>query len=216
MSIQSREDELFAEWSRSRPDFVKDGVVDEQAYLSSSPKLLLVLKEVNDPGGGGWDLREVLREAVRKPTWDNVTRWIEGLQALPEHIDWENLNEIEQKRRRKALRSIVAVNLKKSPGGHTSDPVAVEEAAKKDKAFFNRQFQLYKPDFVICCGTSDLFHKIVLFPTEPDWCRTKRGVWFHEYEKGRRVIAFSHPGARCAPYLLHYGLIDAVREIQNM
>ena len=58
MGIRERENELFARWADRRPGLVMDGVVDETAYLASSPKILFLLKEVNDQNGGGWDLRE--------------------------------------------------------------------------------------------------------------------------------------------------------------
>jgi hypothetical protein len=31
--------------------------VSEADYLNTLPKIAIILKEVNDPGGGGWDLR---------------------------------------------------------------------------------------------------------------------------------------------------------------
>ena len=58
MTIVAKEDFLFRSWRKDRPGFVKDGVVSEQDYLASSPSIVFILKEVNDPGCGGWDLRK--------------------------------------------------------------------------------------------------------------------------------------------------------------
>ncbi len=213
MSIRASEEELFAEWRAKRPGFVADGVADEDAYLQSSRKLLFVLKEVNDVDGGGWDLRKFVRDGGRAQTWNNITRWVEGIRRLTEDIPWNELAEIDEERRRDTLRTIAAINLKKSPGGHTTDLVALAKVAEEDKVLLNRQFSLYDPDVIVCCGTSDTFHLLVSLCAQPQWRCTHRGIWFHEYKAGKYIVAFSHPEARCAPSLLYYGLIDAMREI---
>ena len=43
MTIQEQEKIIFETWSKNRPGFVSDGVVDEKTYLSSSPKIMFVL-----------------------------------------------------------------------------------------------------------------------------------------------------------------------------
>ncbi|WP_305417770.1 hypothetical protein [Photobacterium leiognathi] len=54
MSITDKENNLFIEWKENRKGFVSDGLVSEQDYLNSDIKICIVLKEVNDPDGGGW------------------------------------------------------------------------------------------------------------------------------------------------------------------
>ncbi|NKI35154.1 hypothetical protein HFP89_08245 [Wenzhouxiangella sp. XN79A] len=185
--------------------------------MKSEIRLLFVLKEVNDPGGGGWDLCELIREGNRWQTWNNITRWVEGIRALPEDLGWSSLETVDQTRRQNALASIAAMNLKKSPGGHTADSAALGEAAGVDRDRLRQQFDLYRPNLVICCGseTSDLFHATMDLG-EVEWKRTNRGVWYHEPVRGQIIIAYSHPEARCAGHLLHYGLVDAVREIYSL
>ena len=63
VSIFEREQELFERW-KSDSSFVQDGVACEETYLESTPKILFVLKEVNDPGGGDWDLRSRLKTLI--------------------------------------------------------------------------------------------------------------------------------------------------------
>lgn len=213
MKLRESEDLLFARWRPNRPRFVADGVADEQAYNTSKPRLVFVLKEVNDPDGGDWDLRQFIYEGGRPQTWDNITRWVEGIRRLDENLPWAILKEISLERRCKALRSIVAINLKKSPGSHTTDQGQLAIVAAEDKAFFNEQFKLYEPNIVICCGVSDTFHWTLQHDAEPRWQATSRGVWFHKSESGRVVVSYSHPEARCADNLLYYGLVDAIREI---
>ena len=214
MSIKEQESQLFSDWRARHQSLVSDGVVDEFAYAESSPKLLFVLKEVNDLGGGGWDLRAYLRDDGGRPaTWDNVTRWVEGIRKLPSDIPWQTLESIDVDRRKAALRSIAVMNIKKVPGGHTANPDEIAAAAEADQQFLLRQYELYRPDLTICCGTAEAFQAIKAFGSEPKWQSTRRGVWYYSPEPERYVISYSHPLARCAPPLLYYGLIDAVREI---
>ena len=44
-------------------------------------------------------------------------------------------------------------------------------------------------------------------------CPTRRGIDYFERGAAKFVIAFSHPEVRVASQLLHYGLVDAVREL---
>jgi len=215
MSILEAEELLFSEWKVKRHGFMPDGVADEKAYMASSPKLLFVLKEVNNPDGSDFDLRRFIREGARARTWNNVTRWVEGIRRLSEEIPWGELREVNKERRRRILQSIVAINLKKSPGGHTTDPAALSATAAEDKAYLNRQFSLYEPDVVICCGTdtSNTFHWLIDLGAQPKWEATRRGIGFHEFKPQKLVVSYSHPEARCADCLLYYGLVDALREI---
>lgn len=214
MGIFESEEVLFAEWREKRPGFVADGAVDEEAYLSSRIKLMFVLKEVNDdPDGGEWDLRQFLRDGGRSQTWDNITRWIYGIRQLPSDIEWSKIADIDKEKRINTLRSIVAVNLKKSPGGHTTVPVELAMIADEDKLYLNRQLCIYDPDIIVCCGTSETFHWLVNICENTEKRVTKRGIKFHEYRKGKFVVEYLHPQARCASHLLYYGLVDALREI---
>lgn len=213
MGIRTQEDALFQEWRAARQRFVADGVADEDAYSASERRILFMLKEVNDPEGGGWDLRQFIKDGGRSHTWSNVTRWVEGVRNLSMDIRWEDLEQVDNNRRARALRSVAAVNLKKTPGFHTSDAGEVASIAAQDKVFLNRQIGLYDADLIICCGVSDTFHWLVEFESQPKWKRTSRGIAYHEYKPGKFVVAYAHPEARVADSILYYGLIDAIREI---
>lgn len=213
MRLSEREDALFSRWRPHRPRFVADGVADEDSYVLSPRRLLFVLKEVNDPEGGNWDLRQFLREGGRSYTWNNITRWVEGIRNLPSDLPWSEVEAVDHDRRLRTLRSIAAINLKKSPGFHTTDVGQLAIVASEDKTFLSEQVALYESDLVICCGVSDTFHWLVDLGAAPAWKRTSRGVSFHEYRPGRFVVSYVHPEARVADNLLYYGLIDAVREI---
>jgi len=213
----SGDQKLFDEWSEGRDDFVRGGVVDQDAFLSSALRILLVLKEVNDPDGGGWDLRQFLLEGGRYQTWNVVTRWLRAIRDLPNEMPWNVLEPISTEDRVAELRSIAAMNLKKSPGGHTADPAEIEAAGRRDSQFISRQFDLYEPDLVICCGSgvSDGLVRARYPDGQPEWETTSRGVWFYEHAARKHTVSFAHPEARVAQNVLHYSLVDAVREIRG-
>ena len=214
MKISDAENELFLEWKKVREEFVEDGVADEDAYLASPKKILFVMKEANSPGGGDWDLRETLRDGGREATFNNLTRWVEGILSLPDDKPWEKMEVIDEGRRKDALQKIAIVNLKKSPGGHTTNPLELDAVAREDRSFLERQFKIYDPDIIICCGTQpgDRFHELKPY-SDSTWVSTKRGVLYFEHKPKHFVILHAHPEARCADNFLYYSLIDAVQEI---
>ena len=218
MTITEKENSLFEEWRKKRLGLVADGVVDEDSFLNSGSKLMFILKEVNDPDGGDWDLRRFIREGGRPQTWDNITRWVEGIRKLPSEINWNEISEISQEQRCNALKSICAINLKKSPGGHTTDNQSLWGISNEDREFINRQFVMYNADIIICCGsvTTEILYELIDFGSNPNWLITTRGIWYHEYAPKKFVISYAHPEARVADCLLYYGLIDALREILIM
>ena len=179
MSITNEENSLFGEWKINRKGFVSDGLVSEQDYLKSKTKICIVLKEVNDPNGGDWDLREFIAGGARSQTWNNVVRWVNGIRHIERDIPWKEFEDINKEDRQSSLKSICSMNLKKSPGTHTTDKASLKKVANEDRNFIERQFTLYNPDLTICGGTGDLF-KDVAGLNEFEWKKTNRGIWWYD------------------------------------
>ncbi|MBF4247761.1 hypothetical protein EA004_22710 [Vibrio anguillarum] len=177
-------------------------------------KICIVLKEVNDPDGGGWDLRKFLADGARAQTWNNVVRWVTGIRSPEREIPWKEFDVLSQEDRKSTLKSICAMNLKKSPGTHTADYASLNKVANEDRSFIKKQYALYDPDITICGRTGELFKDVAGF-NNSEWKRTIRGVWWFERAPKKYVIAFCHPEARVDNPLIVYGLIDAIREIYS-
>ena len=217
MTIKEQENSLFSDWRKTRKGFVADGVADEDAYAKSHKKILFIMKEANDPDGGGWDLREFMRQGGRPATWNNITRWVEGIRALTGDIPADQREAITQEQRRiDAVRTIAAMNLKKTPGGGTANHAAIQKVATEDGDYLSRQFGIYDADIVICCGATvgDLAYLCIKSPVP--WKMTKNMVRYHEYKPGKYLISYSHPAARgrgrSSKQMLDR-LMDAIREI---
>jgi len=211
-SMMEQQEELFAEWKRGREYFVSDGVVCESEYVKSPIKLLFLLKEVN--GGKEWNLCQYLENGGRAQTWDNVARWIEGIFRINEDICWSELDsgkESNTSRRKKYLKSICAVNVKKAPGGSTSDMDEIKSTGIRDAEYLKKQISIYKPEIIICCGTENVYSKAIA-DGKLQWKRTSRGVWY-ACDGNRIVVSYVHPEARVQSSLIYYGLIDAIKEI---
>ena len=214
MSINEAEEKLFLQWQANRDGFVRDGVISEEEYLASKPKIAFVLKEVNDPGGGGWDLRTFVSNGGRPQTWNTIARWVYGIRNITSIPDWSFFENITNEFRAETLKSICVLNLKKSPGTHTTDHASLNAVANEDKEQIQKQYSLYDPDLTICGGTGDLF-KMVIGHESASWKKTKRGIWWYERSVGKFVVSFAHPEARVQSSLLVYGLLDAIQEIYD-
>ena len=213
--IEEKENALFDEWKQKYTGrgFVRDGVVSEKDHLASDLKICFVLKQANDPDGGEWDLRGLLRAGGVWQTWNNVARWVKGIRDRHGDLAWADYEQVDEAFRQEQLRSICAVNLVKEPGEGSTPPGSLDVRVNEDKKFLKRQFDIYKPDLTVCCGTSDLFAAIV-GAEATDWQSTSRGVWWFEKPDGTRVIRYCHPALwGVDTSMLFYPLIDATREL---
>ncbi|EJU06886.1 hypothetical protein [Fusobacterium hwasookii] len=220
MSIRELEEKLFDEWQKkekleynigNKKIFVRDGLVDEESYFKAPVKILYLLKEVNG-GDRDWDLREYVKNGGRATTWDNITRWTKGIFRYREELEWNSLENINKDSRKGTLKHIIAVNLKKIPGGHTTDYKKLEDFLKKESNvnYLKQQILLYNPDIIVCCGTGWLYSNYI--EKGMKWAKTKRGILYNK-ENNKLIISYSHPEARVSSNLLYYGLIDAIKEI---
>ena len=226
--ITEEEEKLFKEWAKDRPGFSPDGIIDENKYLASKPKIVFIFKEVNSKKGISVNLKAFLKSPTfeRKQSWDNVARWIYGINHIDEEVKWQELEDRKflKEIRRELLPTICVINLKKTPGRYVSDNKELQDTAEQDKLLLNRQFQLYfdneksRPDIIICGGsiTAKLFSKHIKIKGLMNKKRTSRGICYQEYDNERFLIHFSHPEARIQDSLLFYGLIDAIREMKKI
>lgn len=192
------EAELFATWRELRPDLVEDGMVDANAYRSSSPRTVFLLKEANDTTRAGrWDLRTYTRDNGKGRTLDNIARWCFAIRNRTSDISWPEVRDLSRGLRVEFLCSIALVNLKKSPGGFVANERAISDAAIGDQDLLRAQMNLYQPQLTVWCGTEGaLLHEAPL-----RWKETRRGIHFAESESGI-VLRYSHPSARAADNLL--------------
>ena len=209
--IATREEICFARWRKKRC-IVPDGAVHPSTYEASYPKLLFVLKEVNNIHDPRWDLRKFLECGGRKQTWDNVARWVEALTPEGSARPWGQIHKVDTNSRRCRLKRIVAMNVKKTTGTGSSNRNELEQFAREDACLLEEQFEIYEPDFAVLCGVPfDLIPQFKCVESQV----TKRGIGYREYKKGKYGIEFWHPQARYPAQFLYYSLADAATEIRE-
>lgn len=211
---KSEEKKLFDDWEKRDPSIIPDGVVSWCNYANSAIKILFVLKEVNSDERN-WDLREFLKDGGGSYTWNNITRWIIGIRNINIDYDWSTIENIEPEQRREYLDTVAAINLKKATGGKAvADNDIICKHALNDSDLLKRQVDIYEPDLIICCGTSDAFFKSIYKDIKVDWRMTHNGVWY-VIDGKRTIIDYKHPEARVFANFLYYPLMDALREISK-
>ena len=214
MTIKQKEDKFFADFPIALNKIVRDGIVEEGSYSSSCPKILFLLKEANSPDRSGWNLIDHIRDDKHAPTFDTLARWVIGIRNLPKSVPWIGVKDISLYTRKCALNYVVLFNLKKTPGYGTADEIALEKFVEKHADLLKKQFSIYDPDIVVCCGkstTGRLFNKFIL--PNGKWAKTTGGIPYKEYEQNKFVIAYSHPQARINKESQYYGIVKAVKEI---
>lgn len=213
-NIREQENILFEEYRKKNPqmsNIVIDGLACEEEYFEAEYRIVYILKEVN--GGENWDLRDFVNQGGRVPTWDNVARWTEGIFNLHKEKPWGYWQENNEARRKSILKKIGVINLKKNPGGYTSDPKEIEKAAKDNGELVKKQLELYKPDLIICGGTLWDFINACYKKDEYQVNMTSRGIEYIIDNNGIAIIGYTHPQARVKDQILHYALMDAMKEI---
>ena len=154
-----------------RPVEVLDGVVDQEAWDAAPLKVMWLLREVHDlsqtwKGEGDEGLRSTLRAWSKNlhpngvPTWLPVAKVTYGL--LHPDQPWSTWAH-DRSVYLDSLRSIAAVNIKKTGGGPTSKWEQLEKAYKNSDGAIWSQIISAKPDVVI--GGNVLY----LLRNELDW-----------------------------------------------
>lgn len=191
-------DKLFNPYGNSEVCY--DGIVDFEKYNESPIRIMWVLKETNDEDGGGWDLRKFVQSNLISNTETNTrykywqstfspmiyTTW--GI--LNDFADWKSIPDIEdgyEDEMIDILKNTAIVNLKKFPGGSTTDHIKLEEFYNLHKELFLKQVELFKPDIIIGAGALKVFGSDI-------------GVNWEEYEEkdysisnGKVILGTYHP-----------------------
>ena len=221
-----KEAALFESWAKLVPEFSEDGIIKEECYLSSSPRIMLILKEVNNKYGKAVNLKAFLQKGAgkRKPTWDNVARWLYGIQNLEEEQKWPFLKNRDNldNWRSELLPGLCVINLKKSPGVHTARKKEVISAAESHQKLLQEQFQLYfesvttRPEIIIAGGTGSIFMNLVEVSGRSKLKQTSRGISYFTYPPSGVFVKYVHPAARVKDQFIYYMLIDALKEIKSL
>lgn len=190
--LSEAESELFKEWDKKYDCFISDGIVNFRQYAAAPLKITCILKEVNAIDGFKWSLTDFINKGACGATWNVVSRWIAGILFGK---SFDEVEDIDEKKRKKYLAPISVINLKKTPGGAESDDEIIAKFARDDKENIKKELKLYDPDIVICCGTGNVFAKEILEREHFEWTQVSKDV-FYIWDNNRLIIYTWHPQQR--------------------
>lgn len=199
--------------------FVPCGIVDQEAYEASTPKLVFLLKEVNDPKQTpGWSMVGFLQDQVKRglsgqsiyPMWKELGIWSYAIRN-----DFPRYGEINTVQvAAEGLKCVGMTNLKKSGGGGTSNYRVIRECAAKTIELWKSELEIMTPDIIICCGTFWIVAPLLgLIPT-----KTATGWSFSSWERGNGnslLVSTYHPAIRGRKDMLYAFLKEGLLELQQ-
>jgi hypothetical protein len=137
---------------------ISGGVVNENAYLSSKPRVIFVLKEAHTKKVG-WSIPERLMIQVERGangfeknyayTWNQAGAW-----AYAIHSGFRDLKELGKPEIiAEGIRTIGMTNLKKTGGGPFAVPKEIQNRAYSDADVWQKEIEIMDPDIIVCGRT---------------------------------------------------------------
>ena len=196
---------LFTEWKEQKPAeeakrMCLDGIVCEERYDNTNPKILFIAKEPNmGPEEPGSDFREWWGDGEVKYAFSlRLCEWAYGiwngfppLEQYDALVDSSNIQS-------DTIRSIAFMNLKKVGGGGTADAGGIKAATEANQCFLQRQISIINPDVIvggIGIGNSSSLWKM-LFPDIGEFQPSGFDIKVAHLQRDTkviRVIDFFHP-----------------------
>lgn len=146
----------------SKSELINDGIVCPERYLSSSPRILWILKEPYDngtcydnPEDGGWSLTYEMNKETDK--WSRL-RAFQPICYINYGIwtgvhDWDEMPWLRDSEEiRNGLKKIAFINVSKEPGLKLSPDSRIIEAYQKYCGLILDQIKTYAPNIMFACS----------------------------------------------------------------
>lgn len=227
MTKTERLDKLFAEWEKKenkdgsavfKPkgelgQFIRDGIVCEKTYETSSIKVLFVLRDPHDANPEFFYPRGICDEVMQSDnsgmTWNRIAEWARALVMGKSDFCWarelkkECHNNDEKDGLRKYFKQIAIMNLKKASEKNYANGKEIELFAKRDCDEIIKEIKFCAPDLIIACGTMNVLKKCVVTSVEK---AHKVDLLLGEKEISKAnfdgfvttVVEYRHPGQGCS------------------
>ena len=174
----------------SENGFIIDGIIDEAKYKFQKNKVLFIAKEhnhINDNYKEGSYI-EWWKTGVRYNFSHRLSEWAYGiLDNFPPYSDITDENKLN------AQQSIAFINLKKTYGGASANPVVLATYVEKSRHLLLQQIKEISPTIILCCLRYDYLPKKLFGFTE--MIDTGHGFSYSVWDK-KLVINFYHPSSR--------------------
>jgi hypothetical protein len=203
MSYQSKSKKLFEEWKKAVSEygksFISDGIVNEIYFQGTTPKVLFLMKESNDPSDeADWDLAKFFNKELKYNFARRISEWAWGIIK-----NFPPLEKASSEDLHNALKSTAIVNLKKSGGGTSTDIEVLKRHVKMNKEFLLKQIDLIRPNIIIGglgqTAIWELFIENIKFINSGYDLKIAR---FNDF----KIVDFYHPSYR-VPRAMSYSLL---------
>ncbi|MGV0954865.1 hypothetical protein ACTS91_00145 [Empedobacter falsenii] len=142
---------------------IPDGIVNTKKYISSSIKILWILKEVNSEDLD-WDLRDALNGELKidtglKKGWEKTfTPVVYTTLGILNNEDWHTMGDFTiNPDLIDCLQEIAYINIKKIGGGSKALNNEIKAFYEENKDALHEQIQLINPDIIIFGNTMNYF-----------------------------------------------------------
>lgn len=202
MTKTEKLEHLFTEWEKHNPKYkgpyVKDGIINQEEWDKTTPKILFVTKEPNHRNNPqATDLRQEWNDGEHNYmfAW-RIAEWTFGIY----HSFKRPFSELygEKDSYLKYLQKTAVLNIKKDAGGSTVTASTITTTFENDKDFICKQIDIISPDIIINCQSFNDHITDNLYESDSFWIKTEYGTYIKNW-KGRKVIDFYHPSSRTPP-----------------
>ena len=164
--MNSQLQRLYRRHFGEQSDIIGGGVVDEDAYLESKPKVMWILREPYNMGtcnNTATLLREKMERFYRtgKTMPSAPVPWL-GAKVMGvftyviQHGFRGYRDDYTDDNAAAGARCVAVTNLKKQPGRKTANLPVIRERANLHKDCWTRELEIVMPDIVLCGGTYEI------------------------------------------------------------
>ncbi|HHT22196.1 MAG TPA: hypothetical protein GXZ87_02635 [Bacteroidales bacterium] len=147
---------------KNNSHFVIDGVIDVEKYLNAKYRILWILKEANSENDS-WSYLENFKnkEWLYRCGKSILTlkRIIYTTYGILRDCQWHEIPDASNEKSFEPLQEIAIINIKKIPGGSTSNPTIIQSAYYENRELLKLQIETYNPDIIIFGNTMQFFNK---------------------------------------------------------
>lgn len=199
--------DLFNEWQQDTGMSIKlktfspDGIVNSDIWFNEAnkTKILFILKETNNWCNICDYVCKKKKDGhhIKWQTWYNLTRWTYLLRHIHDQTYdemWKRVKDIDEGKRIYNMERVALVNIKKEPGGRSTNTDELIEAFKRyNQSYLLREIALFGHlDYIVCCGKG-VAHCLSRCYGGLDW---KNKHTIAQTPEGTIVIDFVHPQSR--------------------
>ena len=192
--------ELFKQWEDQIEEyqgkFVRDGIIDEDEWIKTNPKVLFIAKEANQYGNQTTgDFRvDWKNNDSNYPFAYRIAEWSFGIinsfpvfnKIFPKSLYYHEI-----------LQKISFLNIKKTGGIGTSSGVVIGQHCDLNHKFLLREIELINPDIIILSLSFNTYISEMMFG-DIEWQPSGYDINVARWNNSR-LIDFYHPSSRNGP-----------------